>query len=735
MAILKNVLKQLITIKVHLNPKDNKLRNTLETMKKISKHLNSAQNFLLNDDDYDAIRQDIKQLNLTFKNLSIEEFTTSALDKVDDFQDMIEEAITEIINTHHAEINEVIDELSNASKAVENFECDFSSALEYLGQARQLLANMSDSDHEEIIDKLNESYDGVKEFVVDVSDTRSEIDSEYDTSEPENSDTDNDYSDNYSYSDADNSENEQDDTEIYEKADQFTDEISEMISELENTQLDEDEIAEIDNLPKITSVTEPFSTFSAALDENGDDSSDEEFAEDMREMHYGLNVDEILKTAGYDLPKKLSFIAHYLGREIYYSKEVDEPYRLLKKSQLKNNFSSKIKDHFTSIVLKVINKLDESKAVENVAPVTLVILNLFNYYLQKLRRLNFRKNNETFLQNTLKNLNIIHCHDLEKAIKRIFPDKNNREIRIIIAAIQQEIQSTPFSFDRQKIDYINTKMLSNSAYEFLANKRLAQRSFVRNVGNGVENLKSFKISNQVSTINWQFFPNCTTQERHEISYNQSTQLFGQTDMVINLGKYKEICVLIEMLKKSYSGDDVIIARHIRDIFNGKKPQAWDQLENNLLSENIKTCLSNLTYLLLGCEPTRNPGLHIINQMMLDLIIAGQLTWQAVLTGDQFLMPMAPPGITRIARILEAEYNQLLPRKYVYMGIQGYKKNDDSDINQLVSREAAMISCWLQHNNYQSKMPKQIIHDIRKHYDQWFKPTISATIQSSPGIKK
>lgn len=71
----------------------------------------------------------------------------------------------------------------------------------------------------------------------------------------------------------------------------------------------------------------------------------------------------------------------------------------------------------------------------------------------------------------------------------------------------------------------------------------------------------------------------------------------------------------------------------------------------------------MTTLLLGTECARNHASYITNQMVLDLIIYHNLSWNEC----EFWFPMSAKGIVPSARMLDRLMSPFLPFPYVYHG--------------------------------------------------------------------
>lgn len=248
-------------------------------------------------------------------------------------------------------------------------------------------------------------------------------------------------------------------------------------------------------------------------------------------------------------------------------------------------------------------------------------------------------------------------------------------------------------------------LTSKTPYGFFAIKRLvdrSQRRFIRNISD--TKLQTF---GSTTSWQWQFSDSVDTRvpEEQNITYNSSAKEFGRSDRVTTMGNYKEILGYLDKLKlqlrtHNLPCNDKDIANDIRKIFKGELA-AWVGSDKLSKTERqiILNFLSSITYLLFGCETRRNPGLIILNQMLLDLIIANKLTWEeAFKTGTKArsgLMPMTPKGAVSIGRQLNSDYETYLPRSYYYEGTEKEGDKVEIDKRDLIKYEAAIFVRWLE----------------------------------------
>jgi hypothetical protein len=284
--------------------------------------------------------------------------------------------------------------------------------------------------------------------------------------------------------------------------------------------------------------------------------------------------------------------------------------------------------------------------------------------------------------------------------------------------------------DAQRVTLNNQHLLiSKAATQFYANLRLNNRSQKREIknlqrsfftGKSVVRAWRFGVGNDAAT------DVVSTQEILPTS-------FGRKDLVLNLGNYDKVYEVIQAIKKdfttkSYLVDDSLIARWIRTLFQGKE-LVIEEISQDRSQLLLK--LQSITFLLLGCEPTRNPAMHVINQMMLDLVIAKQWDFKRALTGktlkDESVtsMPMVPDGAVATARRLESAYRLFMPYPYVYQGIEEKElKEDKFKLRDLIHFEAVIVSDWCQlknfslPNQFSDACPQQILDLILLHQPSW-----------------
>lgn len=295
---------------------------------------------------------------------------------------------------------------------------------------------------------------------------------------------------------------------------------------------------------------------------------------------------------------------------------------------------------------------------------------------------------------------------------------------------------------------------SKNAYGFFAGLRLSNRSQTRMIKNLQDS--DFKID-FVATRLWRLINDDKISPSVSELQLINTKC-GREDKVLGLETYTKIHEEVGKLKKIFDLTDVIIAESVRQILQGKKPNFIDDENYQSLSsvnkDQIFQALSSITYLLFGCEVTRNPSMVIVNQMLIDLIIDkvkikdfGIITWNNALPRKEKeedededeeskitvpgLMPMCPTNAISIARQLNSLYGEYMPHFYKYPGSSrpsSNKKKIEADpgkyistIEQLIDRESTILCTWLRWKkpDYKKMSIPLIETTIKSSFEEWF----------------
>lgn len=175
--------------------------------------------------------------------------------------------------------------------------------------------------------------------------------------------------------------------------------------------------------------------------------------------------------------------------------------------------------------------------------------------------------------------------------------------------------------------------------QFLANLRLCNRSVKREIRNRKNDSNILAIHNEVSHRSAVFPASSQAVLEKQKLYESD----NRSDFVENAGSYLEVMDTISMIKTILNSDkdqnqaiqDCDIASWIRKIVQGDNLESLRYHKKNNQGivnchakslRQIKTCLTNITYLLFGVEVTRNPASLIHHQMMLDLIIGHHMSF-------------------------------------------------------------------------------------------------------------
>lgn len=300
-----------------------------------------------------------------------------------------------------------------------------------------------------------------------------------------------------------------------------------------------------------------------------------------------------------------------------------------------------------------------------------------------------------------------------------------------LVSLQSKLHDSITAFHRPTLgkSYL---MTSSNPYSFLANLRLANRSQKRLA----LNLKGALFNTDTVSRTWQL-SSPKTRDTQVLETQQITSTFGRRDIIENLGSYEKVYNAINQLKKYFEDSeenvsDVTIAKWLREIYQGKTPDI-----NSLQSDHavIIQKLQTITYLLFGCEATRNPAMHVINQMLLDLIIHDEnWSFEEAFTGkhdgksvnrDPRRMPMAPEGAVAVARGLESDYRKFMPYPYFYYGVEESEGKDNKlSKNELIKFEGQVVRDWVKLNtNGAIRVGKRdcaewLLEKIESHFEVW-----------------
>ncbi len=276
----------------------------------------------------------------------------------------------------------------------------------------------------------------------------------------------------------------------------------------------------------------------------------------------------------------------------------------------------------------------------------------------------------------------------------------------------------------------NHLFVSNNPYQFYSNLRLSNRSQKRQTKNLANSLFT---GNKVARA-WRLTDKLTdSSDVIETQEILSTSL-GRKDMVDSLGSYAKVSDIITHISNYFESINAEvthanIAEWIRTIFNGSIPDLVLPKNNHSL---ILHKLQSVTYLLLGCEATRNPAMHVVNQMLLDLILEDkEWNFTQAFTGKdsskvaiKYTMPMVPEGAVATARALESNHRKRMPYPYYYRGVEDKEGKDTKfKIDDLILLEAKIMRDWLKLKapslaRIKNNLTYKILEVIESHYPKW-----------------
>ncbi len=126
----------------------------------------------------------------------------------------------------------------------------------------------------------------------------------------------------------------------------------------------------------------------------------------------------------------------------------------------------------------------------------------------------------------------------------------------------------------------------------------------------------------------------------------------------------------------------------------------------------KRFLIDLAHLLFGVEGARNPAILILNQMILDLLIIGKITWFQVFVNsnkNEPLMPTAFSGALSASRKLQGIYNSHMPYSHIFPGSS--EQQESASHKKLIESENKVIELW-------SKCFSNDLSNANKHKELW-----------------
>lgn len=388
---------------------------------------------------------------------------------------------------------------------------------------------------------------------------------------------------------------------------------------------------------------------------------------------------------------------------------------------------------FTNLIKNIEIVIAQSKAQGNIEKIIFKKITEDDHKIKLVRA--YIENLMTLYLHKQKSLSSLELEQLKKYVNFDVNTSKHEFVNLLIEILPYQLMSMINSFHRPTLNKCHV-FYSDDAYSFYAQKRLNNRSQKRQI----LNLNYSLFTNDISLRIWNMKNGQSHEEVIELQEISAASL-SRKDSVIGIGTYEKMYEAIVQLKEYFISknqivDDQKIAIWMRTILTGRELEfnfTHDSMKIDEMVISQKLCA--MTYLLFGCEPTRNPAMIIVNQMLLDLIIETNYSFEEALTStyqskpitnDLKLMPMAPEGAVTIARALESDYRQYMPIPYVYPGIQLHEQRENKfNKFDLIKLEAAIIRSWigLKKVSYNSKnvddLTKNILQLIENQFDIWF----------------
>ena len=294
----------------------------------------------------------------------------------------------------------------------------------------------------------------------------------------------------------------------------------------------------------------------------------------------------------------------------------------------------------------------------------------------------------------------------------------------------------------------NYLFASTNPLSFYANLRLSNRSQKRQILN--KRYALFKSDNVARTWKLNNETKAVVVENQELSNGT----LGRRDYVQGLGKYDKIYADILQIKNDLQThhidvDDKKITEWIRQAFSGIALRLNYSTISDAVKQSIEDMIDRVSYLLHGCEASRNIAMIVIIPMMLDLILEGdEWTLEEAFTGSVDgepveraikLMPMSPEGAVAAARTLERVYRPFTPHHYVYPGVEDRDGTDKKmSKDELVQFEARVVRAWINLKigaNIKlpsSQLAEWLLHNIEDQYGRWFGIKLENTTDNIKG---
>ncbi len=212
----------------------------------------------------------------------------------------------------------------------------------------------------------------------------------------------------------------------------------------------------------------------------------------------------------------------------------------------------------------------------------------------------------------------------EKYIKDNYDLTKNDLLKYTLALEMQSKIQSHLQPEQQSLQQIFSFQSFNPS-EYLANYRLSNEDRKREVAN----IQSETASRQDRKFDglsyfrgWEF----NTKGIQSLEEQQITANFARSDIIKNLESYEKIASDIEKFKAEYHTDDINVAKIIKMVIQSKDI-ANISFNQRKITKADKILLTDIANLIFGTEARRNPRALIHSQMILDMVISGELTWK------------------------------------------------------------------------------------------------------------
>ncbi len=428
-----------------------------------------------------------------------------------------------------------------------------------------------------------------------------------------------------------------------------------------------------------------------------DDSTD---AENIQAIRRGYDI--LVELKSIEDQFKATFIVKSIGKSIIFATEVVNHYQDHKKEikSKKTPYAEILKKWIKAAVKGAIFKVIDDKKqitkrkIKQIVEQILKETKFLRYYRilaaktaklkgdyldegnQDNERLN--KIDQEKIENTVQSIFV--AIDLNKFIKvfnELLIDSFNK---LVNDGVKIEIERSNLSTEnklenRNELDFFsNLRLLRMSAFRRMRNRK-EKRDFIYNFN--FPNIEDIEESPQIKQC---------------ISIGNALDYY-----VFNSGTYSDVYEKVIKIK-IFGISDQDIARFVRQMLLGNKHllKNGKKFSHKKIKE-ISQLIAEITVLIFALEGSRNNSSFIINQMMLDLIEVGKMTWQQAIKDNE--MPMAMSGAVPISRVANKYFSEQLPYEYRHPGptnpkilkIPKIKKLSD---NPVLEKEDKIIESWL-----------------------------------------